>query len=70
MLLGHAVSQFSIWCEGGQLALDQVQPIHVAGYIEQSAPISRDCARTHPHTCLIGTESLSQRLSLLKQPAP
>jgi integrase/recombinase XerD len=30
-----AVSQFSNWCEHRKLLLDQVQPIHVAGYIEQ-----------------------------------
>jgi site-specific recombinase XerD len=30
-----AVSQFSGWCESRKLTLEQVQPIHVAGYIEQ-----------------------------------
>ncbi len=30
-----AVSQFSTWCEARKVSLDQVQPIHVAGYIEQ-----------------------------------
>jgi integrase/recombinase XerD len=30
-----AVSQFSAWCESRKLTLEQVQPIHVAGYIEQ-----------------------------------
>src|SRR3954463_3669394 len=30
-----AVARFSDWCEGRKIALDQVQPIHVAGYIEQ-----------------------------------
>jgi integrase/recombinase XerD len=30
-----AVAQFSLWCESKKLQLDQVQPIHVAGYIEQ-----------------------------------
>src|SRR4051812_18849475 len=29
------VAQFSDWCEVRQLALEQVQPIHVAAYIEQ-----------------------------------
>jgi site-specific recombinase XerD len=30
-----AVAQFSDWCEARKLSLDAVQPIHVAGYIEQ-----------------------------------
>ncbi len=30
-----AVSQFSKWCEQKKFTLEQVQPIHVAGYIEQ-----------------------------------
>lgn len=30
-----AVSQFSLWCESKKLTLEQVQPIHVAAYIEQ-----------------------------------
>ena len=30
-----AVAQFSQWCEGKNLALHQVEPIHVAAYIEQ-----------------------------------
>jgi len=30
-----AVSRFSDWCEQRKLKLEQVQPIHVAGYIEQ-----------------------------------
>src|SRR5437868_12102138 len=29
-----AVSQFSNWCERKKLRLEQIQPIHVAGYIE------------------------------------
>ena len=29
-----AVAHFSDWCEGRKLALDQVQPVHVAGYVE------------------------------------
>lgn len=29
-----AVTQFSDWCEGRKLSLHDVQPIHVAGYIE------------------------------------
>src|SRR5580693_222774 len=29
-----AVSQFSAWCEKRRLALEAIQPIHVAGYIE------------------------------------
>lgn len=30
-----AVSQFSVWCERHNLALEAIQPIHVAGYIEE-----------------------------------
>ena len=30
-----AVSRFSTWCETRKLTLEQVQPIHVAAYIEQ-----------------------------------
>jgi integrase/recombinase XerD len=30
-----AVAKFSNWCEQRRLTLEQVQPIHVAGYIEQ-----------------------------------
>src|SRR5437016_9772336 len=30
-----AVSQFSNWCESRKLSLEQVEPIHVAAYIEQ-----------------------------------
>ena len=30
-----AVSQFSAWCEQKKLRLEDIQPIHVAGYIEQ-----------------------------------
>src|ERR1041385_2874850 len=30
-----AVSQFSKWCEQRKISLDQVQPVHVAAYIEQ-----------------------------------
>src|SRR5579871_1374090 len=30
-----AVSQFSKWCEQKKFTIEQVQPIHVAGYIEQ-----------------------------------
>ena len=30
-----AVSQFSNWCEERKLVLELVQPIHVAGYVEQ-----------------------------------
>ena len=30
-----AVSQFSDWCEHHKISLGQVQPIHVASYIEQ-----------------------------------
>jgi integrase/recombinase XerD len=30
-----AVSRFSDWCEQKKLTLEQVQPMHVAGYIEQ-----------------------------------
>ena len=30
-----AVSQFSEWCEERKLALEAIQPIHVAAYIEQ-----------------------------------
>jgi integrase/recombinase XerD len=30
-----AVSQFSKWCEQRKLTLDQVQPLHVAAYIEE-----------------------------------
>src|SRR5438445_7502070 len=29
-----AVAQFSDWCEARKLSLDQVQPVHVAAYVE------------------------------------
>ena len=29
-----AVSQFAAWCEGRALALDKIEPMHVAAYIE------------------------------------
>ena len=30
-----AAGRFSAWCEGRRLVLEQVQPVHVAGYVEQ-----------------------------------
>jgi len=30
-----AVTQFSVWCESQKLTLNQVQPVHVAAYVEQ-----------------------------------
>src|ERR1700687_2091219 len=33
-----AVSQFSAWCEQQKLRLQQIQPIHVARYIEPPGP--------------------------------
>lgn len=43
-----AVSQFSSWCEERKLVLEQVQPIHVAGYIEQLMKIhSKPTVKQH-----------------------
>jgi integrase/recombinase XerD len=43
-----AVTQFSEWCERWKLSLDQVQPIHVAGYIEQiGATHSKPTVKQH-----------------------
>src|ERR1700722_20511092 len=30
-----AVAQFSVWCERKKLRLEDIQPLHVAAYIEQ-----------------------------------
>ena len=30
-----AAGRFSAWCDGRRLVLEQVQPVHVAGYVEQ-----------------------------------
>src|ERR1700722_7197742 len=30
-----AVAQFSVWCERKKLRLEDIQPVHVAAYIEQ-----------------------------------
>lgn len=35
-----AVSQFSLWCEHKKLRLEDIQPIHVAGYIEQLGTVA------------------------------
>lgn len=32
---GRAVAAFMAWCDGRGLELDQVEPLHVAGYVEQ-----------------------------------
>lgn len=31
----HAVKQFSTWCQGRELTLNSVRPIHVAAYVEE-----------------------------------
>ena len=43
-----AVSQFSMWCESKNLALEHVQPIHVAAYIEQlGKAVSKPTVKQH-----------------------
>src|SRR5437870_2825433 len=43
-----AVSRFSAWCEKNKLSLEAVQPIHVAGYIEQlQAQHSKPTVKQH-----------------------
>lgn len=44
----HAVSLFSAWCEGRELGLGQVSPIHVAAYIEElGQAYSRPSVKQH-----------------------
>jgi integrase/recombinase XerD len=43
-----AVSQFSKWCEQKKLRLEDIQPIHVAGYIEQlGRAVSKPTVKQH-----------------------
>jgi site-specific recombinase XerD len=43
-----AVTQFSKWCEPQKIALEHIQPIHVAGYIEQlGAVASKPTVKQH-----------------------
>src|SRR5580658_3152284 len=43
-----AISQFSEWCERKKLRLEDIQPIHVAGYIEQlGAVLSKPSVKQH-----------------------
>ena len=43
-----AVSQFSAWCEGRKLRLEDIQPIHVAGYVEQlGAVMAKPTVKQH-----------------------
>jgi integrase/recombinase XerD len=43
-----AVSRFSSWCEERKLALEDIQPIHVAGYIEQlGANVAKPTVKQH-----------------------
>jgi site-specific recombinase XerD len=43
-----AVSQFSAWCEQQKLRLEDIQPIHVAGYIEQlGAVVAKPTVKQH-----------------------
>jgi site-specific recombinase XerD len=43
-----AVSQFSKWCEQKKLRLEDIQPIHVAGYIEQfGRSVSKPTVKQH-----------------------
>jgi integrase/recombinase XerD len=43
-----AVSQFSAWCEQKKLRLEHIQPIHVAGYIEQlGAAVAKPTVKQH-----------------------
>lgn len=43
-----AVAQFSKWCEQKKLRLENIQPIHVAGYIEQlGAAVSKPTVKQH-----------------------
>jgi integrase/recombinase XerD len=43
-----AVSQFSKWCEQKKLRLEDIQPIHVAGYIEQlGRVVSKPTVKQH-----------------------
>ncbi len=43
-----AVSQFSTWCERHKLAIEAIQPIHVAAYVEQlGAVVSKPTVKQH-----------------------
>ncbi len=43
-----AVSRFAQWCEQKRLALEDIQPIHVAGYVEQlGAAASKPTVKQH-----------------------
>src|ERR1035437_5152226 len=43
-----AVCQFSKWCDSKKLRLEQIQPVHVAGYIEQlGAVLAKPSVKQH-----------------------
>jgi len=43
-----AVTQFSAWCEQRKLSLEQIQPLHVAAYIEQlGATVAKPTVKQH-----------------------
>src|SRR5689334_17520861 len=43
-----AVSRFSGWCDARNLRMEDIQPIHVAGYIEQlGTAVSRPTVKQH-----------------------
>jgi site-specific recombinase XerD len=43
-----AVSQFAAWCEQHQLALEEIQPVHVAAYIERlGAALAKPTVKQH-----------------------
>src|SRR6266581_1139827 len=48
MAYARAVKQFFDWCEDRLLALDDIEPMTVAAYIEQLGPeVSRPTAKQH-----------------------
>src|SRR5437764_3639750 len=58
-----AVTQFSKWCEQKKLRLEDIQPIHVAAYIEQlgAAWPSRASSSTWPPSACCSTGSSPAR---------
>src|SRR6266567_3161857 len=48
MAYGRAVKQFFDWCEDRRLALDDIEPMTVAAYIEQLGPeVSKPTVKQH-----------------------
>src|ERR1700730_9313425 len=63
----RAAVEFLRWCEGAGIgALDQVQPVHVAAYVEQLGrrmwpALGQAAARLHPYAVRLASFSFGQR---------